>query len=162
MSSYPEHPLNFDSYSLRRRREWVAIHESAHATLAIKVGGCGVDRVELWPGVQPDGSTPDGITTYPGSARALPRSTMIKILLGGALAEKLDGSIDFANCTDFDRVARLLKGSGLDYKELLIETEALVRRYWTEIELLAHELMHRRVLVGDEIIEAMTPWSVGK
>jgi hypothetical protein len=44
---------------------------------------------------------------------------MIKILLGGALAEKLDGAIDFANCTDFDRVARLLKGSGFDYKELL-------------------------------------------
>jgi len=149
--------MNVDSYMLRRRREWVSLHEAAHAVLAIKVG-CGVERVEIWPPVQPDGRVIEGITTYPGSARALPRATMIKILLGGALAEKLDGATDFTNCTDFDRVAKLLRGSGLDHKELLLETETLVRAYWDEIQLLAHELMHWRLLVGDEIIQAMTPW----
>lgn len=64
--------------------------------------------------------------------------------------------------TTLNEVTKLLRGSGLDYQALLAETEKLLTTYWSEIELLAFQLMHRRVLVGDEITEAMTPWRAGK
>jgi hypothetical protein len=59
-------------------------------------------------------------------------------------------------------VTKLLRGSGLDYQALLADTEKLLTKYWTEIELMAHELMHKRVLVGAKILEAMRPWSARK
>jgi hypothetical protein len=116
-------------------------------------------NVEIWPGVQPDGRIPEGITTF-RNFRSLSRETGIKLLLACPIAEKQAGVsvISWNKCTDFDRITKLLRGSGLDFKKLLAETERLVSQWWTEIELLKFELMHRRVLVGEEIIEAMTPW----
>lgn len=152
--------MTFEAYCIRRQRENAALHEAGHTVIGVKVGN-GVDRVELWPGVQEDGRIPEGITTFK-NFRSLSRETGIKLLLAGPLAEKHAGVIGFDKCTDFDRVAMLLRGSGLDFKALIAETESLIVRFWAEIQLLQSQLMHRRVLVGDEITEAMTPWSAGK
>ena len=62
--------------------------------------------------------------------------------------------------TTFNEITRLLGAgwiSGAHCGDRKVATT-----YWTEIELLDFQLMHRRVLVGDEIIEAMTPWRAGK
>lgn len=153
--------MNFEAYSIRRQRERAATHESAHAVLGVKIGN-GVSRVEIWPGIQEDGTAPDGICTF-RDFRSLSRETRIICTLGGPLSEKRTGSyINYQSEHDFKEVTKLLQGSGLDYQVLLAETERLLTKYWTEIELLAHELMHKRVLVGTEILEAMTPWSAGK
>jgi hypothetical protein len=111
--------------------------------------------------VQEDGRIPEGITTF-RDFRSLSRETGIKLLLAGPLAEKRIGVIGFDQCSDFDRIAKLLRGSGLEIKVLIAETVSLIVRFWTEIQLLQSELMHRRVLVGAEILEAMTPWRAGK
>jgi hypothetical protein len=150
--------MNFEAYSIRRQREKAATHEASHAVLAIKIGhGC--ERVEIWPGIQEDGSAPDGICTF-REFRSLSRKARIICTLGGPLSERRTGSyINYQSEHDFKEVVKLLRGSGLDYRALLAETEQLLTKYWAEIELLAHELMHRRLLVGGEIIQAMTPWN---
>ena len=153
--------MNFEAFNIRRQREKAATHESAHAVLGIKIGhGC--ERIEIWPGIQEDGSSPDGICTF-RDFRSLSRETRIICTLGGPLSEKRTGSyINYQSEHDFKEVTKLLRGSGLDYQALLADTEKLLTKYWTEIELMAPELMHKRVLVGAEILEVMRPWSARK
>jgi hypothetical protein len=140
------------------RKEITAYHEAAHAAAAIELGA-GVERIELFPGLQEDGSIPDGITSYAGDFRDLSRADAITIFLAGPLTEKkLRACAWDKSKDDFRWIANLLRGSGLDIKALMAETERLLSQWWTAIELLQSELMHRRVLVGEEIIEAMTPW----
>jgi hypothetical protein len=73
--------MNFEAFNIRRQREKAATHESAHAVLGIKIGhGC--ERIEIWPGIQEDGSSPDGICTFK-DFRSLSRETRIICTLGG-------------------------------------------------------------------------------
>lgn len=89
----------------------------------------------------------------------LSREIRILCTLGGPLSEKRTGSaINYQSEHDFKEVAKLLRGREWEYQALLAETEKLLTKYWAEIELLAHELMHKRVLVRDVIIQATTPW----
>jgi len=110
----PRATITLEAYCIRRQRQNAALHESGHTVIGVKVGN-GVDRVELWPGVQEDGSIPEGITTF-RDFRSLSRETGIKLLLAGPLAEKRIGVLDWQGCSDFDRIANLLRGSGLDFK----------------------------------------------
>lgn len=123
-----------EAYCIRRQRQNAALHESGHTVIGVKVGN-GVERVEPWPGVQEDGSIPEGITTF-RDFRSLSRETGIKLLLAGPLAEKRIGVLGWQGCSDFDRIANLLRGSGLDFKALIAETESLIVRFRTEIQLL--------------------------
>jgi hypothetical protein len=149
MSSYPEHPL------FRVRKENCAWHEAAHSVAGIKLGA-GVKRVELFPGL--DGDLADGVTTFE-NFRSLSRADGIKCLLAGPLAEKRIGASGWRNSkSDFGRIDKILRGSGLNITELVSETERLLTLWWPQIELLQYELFHRRVLVGAEILEAMRPW----
>ena len=104
--------MNFEAYSIRRQRERTANHESAHAALGINIGN-GVSRVEIWPGIQEDGSTTDGICTF-RNFRSLSRETRIICTLGGPFSERRTGSyINYQLEHDFKEVVKLLRGSGL-------------------------------------------------
>jgi hypothetical protein len=81
--------MNFDSSAIRRQRERAATHESA--VLGIKIGN-GVSRVEIWPGIQEDGTAPDGICTF-RDFRSLSRETRIICTLGGPLSERRTGGV---------------------------------------------------------------------
>jgi hypothetical protein len=116
--------MNFEAFSTRMQRERAAIHEAAHAVLGSKIGN-GVSRVEIWPGIQEDGTTPDGITTF-RDFRSLSREVAIKCLAAGPLAEKrISCAINYQSENDFKDIAKLLRGSGLDFKALIAETESL-------------------------------------
>jgi hypothetical protein len=92
--------MNFEAFSIRRQREKAATHESAHAVLGIKIGN-GVSRVEIWPGIQEDGTAPAGICTFK-DFRSLSRETRIICTLGGPLSEKRTGSyINYQSEHDF-------------------------------------------------------------
>jgi hypothetical protein len=149
MSDYSDHVL------FLAKKETLSFHESAHCLAAIKLGA-GVERVELFPGVQDDGSMADGITTYAGDFRDLPRADAIKCFSSGPLAERRIGASGWQNSpSDFRRIDNILRGSGLDLKQIMAETEQLLVKWWTEIEMLKYELCHRRVMSGAEIIEAI-------
>ena len=140
------------------RRENVAWHEAAHAVVGTKLG-CRVELIQLSPGLQDDGSIPEGITRFK-NFRSLSRVDAIKTFLAGPLMEKRSGSSGWNKSEDdFRRIANLLCGSGgLNIKDLMAETERLLTQFSTEIKLLQVELSHKGVLVGDEILEAMRPW----
>jgi hypothetical protein len=89
----------------------------------------------------------------------LSRADGIKCLLAGPLVEKRIGSSGWRDSnSDFGRIEKLLRGSGLDFKQIMAETERLIDRCWARIELLQYALMHRRVMRGPEILEALKGW----
>jgi hypothetical protein len=150
MSYYADHVL------FLARKEIVAHHESAHCVAAIALGGR-VEKVELFPGLLDDGSLADGVTTFDLSE--LSRADGIKCLLAGPWAEKRIKSSGWEKSkSDFDRIDRLLRGSGLDFKQIMAETERLLTQCWSQIDMLQYALCHRRVMVEAEILEAIKPW----
>ena len=117
------------------RRENVSWHEAAHTAIGTKLG-CRIERVQLFPGLQDDGSTPEGITRF-NNFHTLARVDQIKTLLAGPLCEKKSGSGSWQRSEDdFRRIATLLRGSGgLNLEDLIAETERLLTQWSTEIEL---------------------------
>jgi hypothetical protein len=149
--SHPEHPL------FLVRKENTAWHEAGHCLAGIKLGS-GVERVELFPGLLDDDSMADGVTTFK-DFRSLCRADAIKCLLAGPLVEKRIGASGWQKSkSDFDRIDKLLNGSGIDFKQIMAETERLLTHWWVHIELLQYELFHRRVMVEAEILEGIRPW----
>jgi hypothetical protein len=148
MSDYSDHPL------FLAKKESTAYHEAGHCVAAIKLG-VGVERVEMFPGLQDDGSMPEGITIYAGDFRDLSRTDAIICFLAGPLAEKRIGACRWqkSSPSDFKRIDNILRGSGLDIKELAITAERLLSQWWSEVELLQSELLHRGVMIESEILE---------
>jgi hypothetical protein len=72
------------------RRENVSWHESAHVCIGVKLG-CQIELVQLFPGLEDDGTTPEGITRFK-NFHTLARVDQIKTLLAGPLCEKRSGS----------------------------------------------------------------------
>src|SRR5882724_10991385 len=122
--TYAEHVL------FLTHKESVSYHEAAHCVAAIKLG-VGVERVELFPGVQDDGTIADGITTYAGDFRDLSRVDAITCFLFGPLAEKRIGVCNWQKTSpsDFRRIDNILRGSGLDIKEIAATAERLLSQW---------------------------------
>jgi hypothetical protein len=146
---------------VEHRRTVASWHESAHAAIAVRLG-VSVKRVELFPGL--DDACADGVTVYGSDFRSLNRADAIVTYLAGPLVEKKIGKRDWLkdDRSDLRHVDNIMRGSGLSLLHLVLRTEKLLAEEWTSIELLQHELYYRRVLLGAEILEAMTPWNAGK
>ena len=147
---------DYTDYLLNQRRTVASWHESSHACIAIRLGVT-VKRVELFPGLDDD--LADGVTVYGSDFRSLNRADAIVTYLAGPLAEKRIGESDWLtnDRSDLRHVDNIMRGSGLSLPHLVLRTEKLLAEEWTSIELLQYELYHRRVLVDEEIIRALTP-----
>jgi hypothetical protein len=82
----------------------------------------------LFPGLQDDGTIADGITRYAGDFRDLSRRDAIICFLSGPLAEKRIGVSGWQKTSpsDFRRIDNILRGSGLDIKEIAATAEKLL------------------------------------
>lgn len=148
----------FTDYVVEHRRTVASWHEPAHACIAIRLG-VSVKRTELFPGL--DSGCADGITVYDGSDfRNLNRADAIVTYLAGPLAEKRIGERDWlkGDRSDLRHVDKILRGSGLSLAHLIARTEQMLAEEWGSISLLQHALYYKRLLVGDEIIEASRKW----
>jgi len=142
------------------RDEWVlACHEAGHFVVAMRFGHM-LDHVDIVRSHDRNGVA----VSSPGSI--LSRSSQIAeetavVLLAGPAAEGRNTGAPTRSCSDSDilaarlNLARLAGGNdrNLDRRTAIVQhwAEALVARWQPDIEMLAHELLDRTSLTGDEV-----------